>query len=241
MLDSGTGSGVLALFAAKAGAKKVISLEYDSFIADAAKKVIAANNQLSVEVRIGDGRTYEFEPGLKFDTVIMEMLTTGMIDEYQVSAINNLHRQGDVNNSTVFIPSRQDTFVTLGNFDFSCYGLNVPFIRHTWKFYDPSMKVLRALTDRTLINSIEFSKSAPEKFETSLDIMVTENGTINAVQLSSMCQLNQDITLADTDSLNGPVVVPVERKHVQRGEKVRLLVSYIFGGGNERIHVSIKA
>ncbi|KKU67924.1 MAG: putative RNA methylase [Parcubacteria group bacterium GW2011_GWA2_47_16] len=241
VLDSGTGSGVLALFAAKAGAKKVISLEYDSFIADAAKKVIAANNQLSVEVRIGDGRTYEFEPGLKFDTVIMEMLTTGMIDEYQVSAINNLHRQGVVNNSTVFIPSRQDTFVTLGNFDFSCYGLNVPFIRHTWKFYDPSMKVLRALTDRTLINSIEFSKSAPEKFETSLDIMVTENGTINAVQLSSMCQLNQDITLADTDSLNGPVVVPVERKHVQRGEKVRLLVSYIFGGGYESIHVSIKA
>ena len=240
VLDSGTGSGILALFAAKAGAKKVVSLEYDSFIAEAAKKVIKANHQPVIEMRIGDGCSYEFEPGLVFDVVIMEMLTTGMIDEYQVSAIDNLHRQGVIREGTVFIPSRQDTFVTLGNFDFKCYGFNVPFIRHTWRFNDPSMRDFKALTDRTLLHSVEFSKTTPETFEGSVDIVAIEDGIISAVYLSSVCQLTRNVSLGDTDSLNGPVVVPTSETNIRRGQKISLSISYTFGGGYESINVIIK-
>ncbi|KKW11660.1 MAG: putative RNA methylase [Parcubacteria group bacterium GW2011_GWA2_49_9] len=240
VLDSGTGSGILALFAARAGAKKVISLEYDPFISDAAQKVIEANGAHNVEVRIGDGRRYDFEPGLVFDAVIMEMLTTGMIEEYQVSAVNNLHRRGAVNRDTVFIPSSQDTFVALGNFDFSCYGLNVPFIRHTWRFYDPALRSFTAFSNKTLVHTVEFSQTSLEHCEAVLDIDIVADGVINSVRLTSVTMLTQNISLGDTDSLNGPVVVPLPETTVSAGQRVQLSIRYAFGGGFESIHVSIK-
>ncbi len=43
VLDAGTGSGLLALFAARAGARRVIALEYDPYIATVARANIRAN------------------------------------------------------------------------------------------------------------------------------------------------------------------------------------------------------
>lgn len=43
VLDAGTSSGLLALFAARAGARRVIALEYDPYIAGVARANIRAN------------------------------------------------------------------------------------------------------------------------------------------------------------------------------------------------------
>lgn len=240
VLDSGTGSGILALFAAESGAKKVISLEYDPFVAEAAQQVIRANDKEKiVEVRIGDSRKYEFEPELKFDAVIMEMLTTGMIDENQVKAINNLHKQGAVGSHTRLIPFRHDTFITIGNFNFNCYGFRVPFMRHLWKFHDPKMREFTGLAKKSLLNSVDFSKTYSNIFKTILEIPVEEDGLVNSVYLSSVSHLTSELSLGDTDSLNGPVVVPISERTVTRGERLKLEVEYEFGGGYENFRAKI--
>src|SRR3989344_5253196 len=57
VLDLGTGSSILSLFAAKAGAKKVIGVEFDPFIGKAAHHVVEINNLNDVvEIRITDAR-----------------------------------------------------------------------------------------------------------------------------------------------------------------------------------------
>lgn len=241
VLDCGSGSGILALFAAQAGARRVVSLEYDPFIAEAARRVISANSMSGVvDVRVGDGRTYAFEPGLRFDVVIMEMLTTGMIDECQVWAVNNLHRRGAVGKETVFIPSRQDTFATLGYFDFVCYGFTVPFVRHLWRFYHPSMRPFTPLSNALLVHSLNFSQKLPERCEAVLDMRAAAGGVVNAIRLESTTVLTKDISLGDTDSLSGPVVIPVPETRIAAGQSVRLAIRYPFGRGFENVHVTIE-
>src|SRR5688500_8629330 len=64
VLDCGTGSGILAIFAAQAGAKKVLSFEYDPYIAEVARKNIKQNNLTDkIEVMDGDIRSHEFPEG----------------------------------------------------------------------------------------------------------------------------------------------------------------------------------
>lgn len=239
VLEIGAGSGIFSLFASRSGAKKVVALEFDPFIAEVAKKVIDANNCENIEIRIANGCNYRFEPGLCFDVVIMEMLTTGMIDEYQVAAVNNLHNNGVVSKKTVFTPYKQETFVTLGNFKFECYELKIPLTRHLWKFYDHSMREFETLTEKILLNSIDFSTINKEWFNANMEVRTTHEGIINCVYLSSLSYLNKDIILNDTDSLNGPVVVPISERYVKQNEKIILSVKYKFGGGYENFQAII--
>lgn len=240
VLEVGAGSGILSLFAARAGARKVVALEFDPFIAKAAERVVKANNFDSViDIRIGDGCTYEFEPDLKFDVAIVEMLTVGMIDEHQVEAVNNLHRRGAVHHRTVFIPFKQETFVTLGRFDFNAYGFYVPFMRHLWKFHHEDMKKFDPITQKTLLNSIDFSSAIKEEFEATIPIRIAEDGIMNCVYLSSVSHLTDDIALGDTDAFNGPVAIPVDERHVRRGQEMLVSVGYTFGKGYESIKIRI--
>lgn len=239
VLEVGTGSGILALFASQAGAKNIVALEFDPFIAESAKKVIDANNRENVEIRIADGRNYRFEPGLHFDAVIMEMLTTGMIDEYQIAVINNLHKNGVVSKKTTFIPYKQETFATLGDFKFECYGLKVPFTRHLWKFYDPSMKEFKAITEKIIINSVDFSANNEEVFKTVIEVVAEREGVINCIYISSLLYLDKDSMLNDTDSLNGSVVVPINERCVKQNEKITLSIKYKFGGGYKNFEAVI--
>ena len=122
VLEMGTGSGIMVLSAVKSGAKKVIAVEIDPHIASIAQNNFKINNYLDkISVYIEDATKFNLS-NTKFDVVISEMLATGMIDEHQVEAINNLHNKKMVDDSTIFIPQRQDTFVTFVNVNFIFFG-----------------------------------------------------------------------------------------------------------------------
>ena len=72
VVDVGTGTGVLALGAARRGAKRVYAVE-ESAIADAAEGVVASNG-LSERVRIVRGRSTQIELPEKADVLVSEML-----------------------------------------------------------------------------------------------------------------------------------------------------------------------
>ncbi len=230
VLDTGTGSGIMSLFAAKAGAKNVISIEYDPFIAKIAKKVVDTNKlQNIIDIKIGDARNYKYTSNVQFDVVIAEMLTTGMIDEHQVEAINNLYKCNVVTEETTFIPYKQETFVNVGFFDFNFYNLNLPFLRHAWKFYDSKMRTYDAFSEKTLLNSINFSKVNKIKFQNTLLTNIQKSGKINSIYISSISHLTKDITIGDTDALNGPLIIPIEEMYVKKAQKIILDISYSFG------------
>jgi predicted RNA methylase len=231
VLDSGTGSGVLALMAARAGAKKVYAIEYDPYIAKLALKNVADNNLSDVvEIIVGDVRNANFPQGTVFDVVIMEMLTTGMIDEYQVWTMNNLHAKGYTTSATRFLPQRQDTFVSLVQADYSNYGLQMRMVRHIW---EPHCTIdFTELTKTELLNSISFKTTNPLSFESTMMLTAEKAGIINSLHVTSNTILDDELEVGDTAALNAPVIWPFEKDvAVEKGDTIELTISYQFGGG----------
>jgi predicted RNA methylase len=232
VLDSGTGSAVLALFAARAGAKKVVAVEFDPWVADLARQNIARNGYGDViEVVMGDVRKLRLEEKVHFDVVIMEMLTTGMVDEYQVWAINNLHQMGYVNESTTFIPERQDTFIALTEMNFVQYGLTMRMVMHLWDPF-PKEKFITHLSDTVLLDSVPFNRINPTDFSWEGIIEVSKSGTLNSLCLTSTTIIHDSIEVGDTLALNAPVAIPLEKDcEVRKGDRLECVVSYQFGNG----------
>lgn len=231
VLDSGTGSGVLALMAARAGAKKVYAIEYDPYIARLALKNVADNNLSDVvEIIVGDVRNANFPQGTVFDVVIMEMLTTGMIDEYQVWTMNNLHSKGYVTSETRFLPQRQDTFLSLAEADYTNYGLQMRMVRHIW---EPHCTInFSELTKTELLNSISFRTTNSLSFESTMMLTAEKAGTINSLHITSSTVLDDQLEVGDTAALNAPVIWPFEKDvAVEKGDTIELTISYHFGGG----------
>lgn len=231
VLDAGTGSSVLALFAARAGAKKVIAVEFDPYVAKLARQNVINNGYEDIiQIIIGDVRQLQLEKGIQFDVVLMEMLTTGMVDEYQVWAINNLHEKGLIKESTIFIPKRQDTFVALSEMNFMSYGFMMRMVRHLWEPFP--IGDFRLLADTTLLNSVSFDRQNPSVFSWKNTFEIRDSGSLNSLYLTSKTILNDTVEVGDTLSLNAPVVIPFEKDYiVQKGDHVECSIDYQFGNG----------
>ena len=237
VLDAGTGSGIMSLFAARAGAKKVYSIEVDPYVAKLASQNISNNGYKNViKVYLKDVRNIILKNKNTFDVVIMEMLTTGMVDEYQVWSINSLFQKGYVNEKTTFIPSKQETFITLAQTNFLDYGFNMRIVKHFWKFL-PKSKI-NFLSKNSILNSVSFNRINEVRFKDKLVFDVTKAGVLNSIYLSSKTWLKEGLELGDTLALNAPVVVPLKKDiEVKKGDKISLTVDYHFGNGYRNFNV----
>ncbi len=231
VLDAGTGSSILALFAARAGAREVIAVEYDPYVAELALKNIKNNGyENTIKLFIGDVRNIHFEPSRQFDVVIMEMLTTGMVDEFQVWTVNNLYQKNYLKENSTFIPKRQDTFISLSQIDFVDYGLNMRMVKHYW---DPfPVDKIKLLSNTELLNSISFDKINDLAFKASIKLKALDDGVVNSIFLTSKTVLDNEIEVRDTLSLNGPVGVPLDSDiKIRKGDVLEIQIDYRFGGG----------
>ena len=88
VLDLGTGTGLLAYFSVRQGAKQVYALEADPLVANATREYIRRNH-LEDKVQLIQGRAEDFLPSLlPVDVVTCEMLHVGLIVEQEVPVLN---------------------------------------------------------------------------------------------------------------------------------------------------------
>lgn len=84
VLDIGTGSGLLAMMAARAGAKRVIAVEAHPLIAGTAREIIA-QNKYDDRISVIAKRSTEVDPASEMpalaDVVVAEVLDAGLIGE----------------------------------------------------------------------------------------------------------------------------------------------------------------
>src|SRR6267143_3699696 len=85
LLDLGTGSGILALAAARFGAKRVTAIDHDP-VAIATAKANARRNKLdNIDFRVGDVRRWQFPPRI-------EIITANLFSELLIEILPKLKR-----------------------------------------------------------------------------------------------------------------------------------------------------
>lgn len=238
VLELGTGTGILSLLAARTGAAKITAVEYDPFIAEVARKNIKQNGREDkISVEVADARTVSFPEDKKFDVVVMEMLCTGLVEEMQVQAINNLVSKKIISHETIVIPAAQENYISLAHTDFMIHGFDMRMIKYLWITYMENKT--KALSNDELLNHIDFRKAIKENFFETMQFTIRDSGLINSVLLSSKVLLNAtgSISLGSTFSLSPLVAIPLSERMVKAGDKITLLINYKLGGGFQNFKV----
>jgi predicted RNA methylase len=217
-----------------------LAVELDPLVADAARRNIEENGlQGQVRVVNGDANCWRLPMNVRaYDVVIMELLTTGMIDEDQVAASNNLHKTKLVNEDTIFVPSRLDTHVQMGFMDFSICGFEMKMVRHLWEPF-PHCRFYEPITERGLLRSESFATVIQPTVDVAVELVAEEAGQINCVSLTSETFLSPSVRVWDSLAMNAPVVIPVDPFRISSGDVVKLRIRYTYGAGFGSLNLSV--
>jgi protein arginine N-methyltransferase 7 len=96
VLDIGTGSGLLALLAAKAGASKVITCEAEPVIAAAAQQIVRANGYADT-ITVLNARSTTLRVGVdlptRADVLVTEIFDCALLGEHALPALEHARRE----------------------------------------------------------------------------------------------------------------------------------------------------
>ena len=239
VMDAGTGSGILALFAARTGAKRVYAVEVDPAVAMLAKRSFEANPEgKRVLLVYSDLKRLELDEPV--DVLIMELLDTGLIGEEQVPALNALRSHGVISEKTKLIPERASCALQLVEYDFAFYGFSMPMIVQA-RNRGVGSRIKKRLSRTIAYRQVDFRSHVDTRVEEDVRIAVQRPGTCNALLLRTQIRLDKGISLWETSDMNMPVVVPITPLEVSRGDEVRIQIRYDMGKGFESLTVNTKS
>lgn len=235
VLDAGSGSGVLALFAARQGARKVFAVEVDPALCDTLRRNVAVNGYEGVvQVVCADVREVELPESV--DVVLAEMIETWLLDELQVPALNALRDKGIVRPDTRVMPHHYEAHLTLGQMDFNFYGLELPFPIHDWPdLVDQSVWLpmpFQPRCDTVTAFTADLTAQLESTLDHTLQVLPQTTGTVNAVSLSGVAHLGGGVTLGATPAFNGRKLLPIEPFEVVAGEPIQVRVTGVRGGSS---------
>ncbi|MBN1782794.1 50S ribosomal protein L11 methyltransferase [bacterium] len=226
VLESGTGSGLLSILAARSGAERVYAVEKDPHVARFARENIRRNGcqdrVLLIEKDVRDLTLDDLE-GDPVDVVIAENLSTWMVTEPQITIMNHI-LDGLVRKDVVCLPQCIDNTVELTQ---SVYKFEDVIELRTHFFQFSGIEAPVPLSDQVLFRKYNMTKSHETDVDGTIRIRVTRDGVLNSLRLTSPLVVHENIRFHASDSLMPPVVVPLKQDvQVKRGEEVGIHIRY---------------
>lgn len=236
VVDMGTGSGILAMVAARAGASRVYAVEIDRNNILTLNKVFEKNN-LSHIIKVIEGDVTEISLPEKVDVIIGEMIATGLIEELQVPAMNNMLRFAKDNVKVLL--NKYDTYVDVVYNNNKYNGFTFDIFRYEYDNDDEL--VSKSVTDKHLISSVDFSKFINDiNINFSKEISIKEDGLINGLRISSQTIFSDNSEFGYSFAYSYPIILPIDEKKVFKGDKVVIDICYKLCGGINNFSYTIK-
>ena len=235
VVDMGTGSGVLAMLASRAGAKRVYAVELDGNNVATIGAVFRANHlEDKILLVQGDVRTVDLPE--KVDVILGEMIATALIEECQVPAVNNMLRFAK--RRTRVVLSLYKTFVDLVDCPETYYDHNFKIVRYEY----PDLRKLRStpFSAKQLISDVDLTKINTDlKVDRNLRIELSRRGVINGIRLSGESIFFDGSTLGATYAYSYPVILPIDNRAVHKGEVLTMKIRDTICGGMKTLKYSV--
>lgn len=216
VLDIGSGSGLLALMAARAGAKQVYTCEKVKVIANIARQIVEANgysqqittfNKLSNDLKVGEDLA---EPA---DILVSEIFDVGLLAEYAVPSIRHA-REHLLKPNAKIIPKSATVYAVLVDSQDVFYedrvnmvsGFDLSLFNTFAKKDDYLQLYLRNFNHKILCEPFEvfefdFCGANIEPENRKIAVQITQNGNCHAIAFWFRLWLDDEIYL-DTSPLN---------------------------------------
>lgn len=213
VVDVGSGTGILSLFAAAAGASEVHAVEIDPMLAAALRQTVERNGFGDV-IRVveADAAAAELPAA---DVVIAELIDTALLDELQVPVLNSLRDRGVITDATRVIPGAYRTYLQLVRSNQEYYGFQIRAPKHEWPFYAQEGQgwhrtSVEVVSDRVLVGNYDFEAgSVPREHDEIVTFSMPE-ARANAVRISGEIGLIDGMVLGPTNAVNGDKILPLE-------------------------------
>ncbi len=236
VLESGAGSGVLSLLAARAGARQVYAVERDPAIARFLRRNVE-NAPCGGLIRVLERDTRDVTladlDGEPVDVVISEHLSTWQVTEPQTSVINhvNRHLAGE---SAVWIPGCAFNRVELASSQYRFEDV-VELRVHYFGF--TGIRQPEVLSEPALFQEVDFRLINETAIDHEIEVVANRDGVLNSLRLTSPLRVFDGIVFDSSDSLMPPVIVPLERDlEIVAGDVVLVRFRYRCETDWNRVH-----
>ncbi len=226
VLESGAGSGILSLLAARAGAKVVYAVERDPRIAAFLRENVQKSGYEHVirliEADVRDLRIEDID-NQPVDVILAENLSTWQVTEPQLSILNHIN-QHLASPSAIRIPERVHNTAQLVC---SRYRLDDLVELRTLYFGFTGIPKPLVMSRPTLFRTVHFGAVNSTTVEGELRLVATKTGVINGLRLTSPLKVLDEISFKSSDSLMPPVIVPLPHDlEVSEGDTVEVHFRY---------------
>ena len=236
VVELGAGSGVLSLFAADAGARKVYAVELDEANLEAMSATIAANGyQDRVEVVRADATSVTIPE--EADVIICEMIATALLEELQIPAMNNALRFAKPDATIVL--QRYEIYADLVTHKNRYYGKRFDVIRY--EFPDKPSLRSQPLSGKHPFATIDFRGPVDDTLvHATFPLVVESEGVLNGLRLSTNTVFADGSEFDFSISYSFPVILPVEEISVEPGDRFMVELSYGLCEGPERLDYRVE-
>ncbi|MDO9231008.1 MAG: 50S ribosomal protein L11 methyltransferase [bacterium] len=227
VVDMGTGSGILAMLAVDAGAKKVYAVEFDKKNIKTLENTFKINNY-SNKIVIIEGDVTKIKLPEKVDVIMGEMIATGLIEELQIPAMNNVLKYANKNVKVLL--NKFENYIDLVYNNEKFYGKNFKIVRYEY----PDENDLRSknLSKKILLNRIDFSViNKKNKIKKNIVIKIEKKGFINGIRISSETIFFDETCFDYSFAYSYPIILPIEEYKVKKGDVFLVNIEYVMCGG----------
>lgn len=223
VVDAGSGTGILGVFAAMSGAKEVYCIELHPRFVTLIEH-LAQRNGVSDRVHVVHADASRWEPPGAVDVIICELLCTGQFFEPQVQVMNHLRRFLRENGQTV--PRRVRSYLRLLDAQEMIYGVRIDCDSRSLVMDDDE-----PITTRVQYDEIDFSRYNALEVDSTVSVVARKSAPADAVLIEGEAELCAGLWTHTTKFLYNPEVIFLGGALELEGDATyRVRVRYPYGG-----------